>query len=336
MSFLKGLLKKNYISLRVIIIIFKTLALAPLTLTIRRSSNIHKNNRFIIKSSNSFYASMYNLIVTLASIVALPCFIIFYRDNPALSKIKNPCLQRLHLMTIDIGLHCMSTATVIFFYVKRKILVSIINKIIYVHNELKENLIYNSQWRDNTCEVLIVVLQIIITFIVNMRTFETKQQLSSFYNIAAGCILEGVVIQYALCVNFLRKLILSLNESLLSFANKVDESSNEFLHFNNNLHSDIIKQFIFIRKMQRFMYEITQELSNFYSFPILLAIISSCLWMIISLFIIIFYHNIKSPHTNFHNLFMLLVDSSWIFKEFIPILVLSCYITRIITEVCIQ
>ncbi|CAD6233357.1 GSCOCT00014105001.2-RA-CDS [Cotesia congregata] len=170
-------------------------------------------------------------------------------------------------MLIDIGLHCMSTITVILFYVKRKILVSIINKIIYVHNELKENRIYNSQWRDNTYEVLIVVMQIIIIFVVNMRAFETKQQLSSFYNIAAGCILEGVVIQYALCVNFLRKLIHSLNESLLSFANKVDESSNEFLHFNNNLHSDIIKKFIFIRKMQRCIYyEITQELSNFYSY----------------------------------------------------------------------
>ncbi|XP_044591499.1 putative gustatory receptor 2a [Cotesia glomerata] len=95
-----------------------------------------------------------------------------------------------------------------------------------------------------------------------------------------------------------------------------------------------MKNLIFIKKMHRSIFETIQMLSDFYSFPILLAIIFSCLWMIMSAYIIIFYYETKSNSHSYdsHRLFIVFVDSLWPLKDFVPILILTSYITKTATE----
>ncbi|XP_074097916.1 uncharacterized protein LOC141526735 [Cotesia typhae] len=86
--------------------------------------------------------------------------------------------------------------------------------------------------------------------------------------------------------------------------------------------------------MHRSIFDTIQMLSDFYSFPILLAIISSCLWMIMSVYIIILYNETKSYLHSYdlHGIFIVFVDSLWPLKDFFPILILTSYITKTITE----
>lgn len=340
MNCLKRHFQQNFFFLQILIIIFKVLGLAPFTFIFPRRSNTDKNHQSTIHTSYSITGSLYNILTSFVSVITV--IYVRYTKKQNVLNFKTANIQTLYLILIEIGVHCISTIIVIIFCFKQKILISIVNKIISVDNEIQKHLNQFNQLRDDNYQILVVLIHIIIPFLLNLKALNgDNYTVYVSYHIILGFTIDSLVIQYALFIHFLRKKIHKLNESFLLLANKTDQLTQEFLHSNNSLYNDNIKKFVFIRKTHRSVYEVAWELSDFYSLPILLAILFQCASIILSVYLSIlnYKQRIQTPENHGHfwlSIFNICFNLLWILRNIIPIIIVTSYITKTIAEVSIN
>lgn len=332
MDFTEVYSKSGIDSLRLILLIFKLLGIAPFSLNIVILKT-PKNSRIqrVLYFSTSKRGSIYNLLLILC---LLP--ITFYLA-PVIYHIDSPAQIDVVIGTSLFIAGNISVIIVLLIYIFRQgTIVSIAHRLVYMDKKLigkLSNICFQSSISDFIHERFILLTFLISGMIafVSQLTMPGDQPLFVI-SLIPNLFLYSSVIQYALILIYLQKQCQNLNKSLKLLENPIIKFQFDFNYVKTVPRYITMNNLYITREGHRVLNEISWKLSNFYGWTALIVITYSC----VSLIDLMYYFIISIDTMELPSLFWLSVINgiSWIVITIYPIFVLTSSVTGLITEVC--
>lgn len=251
-------------SLHLTIIFFKLFGLAPFTVTILPKSLNRKKS--IVCLSFSLTGNIYNFFLSLPSVFLLINLITNYH------KISSKfVLEKWVAMSI-----LWITPSIILYYCfKQREIIKIIEKLLELEYTLIDQFNQSvSQKQKNKYEIILCSTQIFLMIVYAILFIVQTKDFGILIIICSGFIINNLILQYTLLINYISKRLIFTNELLLSLTTFYEVDNNYRLIFVSNSSQDemILKSFILIREIQRSLYDIMKKSLKFYSCPILFAV----------------------------------------------------------------
>ncbi|KAK0164949.1 hypothetical protein PV328_003512 [Microctonus aethiopoides] len=221
----------------------------------------------------------------------------------------------------------------LFFNFNHKILLTIVNRIFLLEVELDKKLVKFKQINNGKLwlivpfiiQIFTFILIIIIAGLIDIDNIIQiiEQRLRIF-------IITSFIIQFDILIRYFRKIFSSLNKSLRSLVTHDTDSEHQIIIVASIPQTEtMIRSIQLISKSQRTLCEIFQDLSNFYSWPMLLVNTYFCVIMIYSAYDLVLplTSPIPSPST-----FIMIEKGLLAASYIIPVFILCLSLTTIMTE----
>lgn len=318
--------------LRIIHLIFKLLGLAPSNINILPLNRGEKRfNQVTVNFTKSTAASIYNLILFFVLLVQTYFFI---RDN-IIVYIDLPGQHDNFLKSIELIGNFEAMFILLFSNFNQKILLTIIHRIFLLEVELNKKLVKFKQINNGKLwlivpfiiQIFIFILIIIIAGLIDIDNIirNIGQRLRIF-------ILTSFIIQFVILLRYFRKIFSSLNKSLRSLVTHDTDSEHQIIIVASIPQTEtMIRSIQLISKSQRTLCEIFQDLSNFYSWPMLLVNSYFCIIMIYAGYDLVLPLTSPIPVAS---TFEIIEKGLQVGSYIIPIFILCLSLTTIMTEVC--
>lgn len=306
----------------------RILGIAPFHLQISPNNNYNNKNKQVpLKFWYSYVGSVYNVFLIICLLVSISFTLPLLAANSKADAI----------FSFEAGLslcsNFVSIIILLFYCIKQQKIIKLCNRIVDFENILAKELYNVGQLEEGKYyQIALIISHIIVTLltcgllvVVGHRIYIITEVLPEFY-------VAGVAIQYVTLLMFLKQRFYLLNQSLLVLTNS---SSNLFTNTISVTFNDTILQKIYVlRKSQRFLYEITIDVSKFYSRPILFAIpIFGCELVYNSYYGISPFLASTSNTNTKYNLLLSMTFAIWVVTNIFPIVTLTSCVTNIIVEV---
>lgn len=276
--------KTNILLLYLTTTFYKLLGLAPFSLkTLPVIRN--KTDQITIQFLGSFRAKLCNVI---GYFVVMPIELYYFCTTINYRVTEKNSTQYYFDIFLGIAVQILQVTIILLFTMKQKVIVTILNKLLYFESELVEKLNDLNQCYSGK------YLQ--ISIFIGFFSINLGHILSEYMVLKSNCLINIMIyifpefiiryltIQYAIVLIFIKKKYFILNESLLSLSNPKIEfrrrSVNDLTDVRNK--ENIIERLIFIRKAYHSLEAISAKVSEFYSMPICIAVGYYCLEVIYS------------------------------------------------------
>ncbi|XP_074105389.1 uncharacterized protein LOC141531451 [Cotesia typhae] len=318
---------------------FKVIGLAPYKLTILPSpQNKLNGQQFLGQTSYSLLGLIYNLVLPLTSIPTLYYWLPQVHKKTESSDTEMQ-MEAWREFFFGVTSHGTFIIIVLFCIVKQRVFIKVINRLFQFEKELADTF-YNTKNLPSGKPILIfvfsthlsaTVLNILTEFFAELKYITA---LDTVLFIIPEFVIGNLVIQYALILIFLENRFKGLNKLLLSL---VDTNCNEskcqrfFRIMSDSCNENVVRLIRYIRDAQRNLYEISDDFSKCYSWPMLLSITYFAAGIIYSSYEL--FQNITKSETN---ILVSINLALWVIKTMIPIVTLTCCVTKIINEVTLK
>ncbi|KAG8041575.1 hypothetical protein G9C98_002868, partial [Cotesia typhae] len=299
--------------------IFKIVGLSPWT-------NFQRTQKKSYIIQHSLFGTLYNLalIIAYCSYLGWSYEDLMPRKDQADSAFATTVGDNVHILGI-----VATTSIWLFFMVRQKLMIRIINKLEISSSMLQRCELYN--FRDNHAIYWILLSNFLVTtYLVVLEILVYKPILVPIRLIPA-LIHSWVLMQYSLLLDIVIKQFESIQSTILKLG---DVDSDIKLHTlfvtNVPLRKQITHEITKIRDVHRKMFNITEMISNFYGSPILVTIMYFGVSSVCYLYFIIlslFANNKGEITVNYYSF------SSWILIMVYGFVVLTSKVGRAIAQV---
>ncbi|CAD6232607.1 GSCOCT00014103001.2-RA-CDS, partial [Cotesia congregata] len=316
----------SFISLRLLIVLFKMFGLAPFaTKIVIDNENNQEKNTFKIEFSSSVLGSIYNLLIVLIILSEIIYnYILWPMDAYILLQIYN-LFKKIGLITI-----------ILSFLFRRKSLIKIIETLYAINNAFDQSDILRPLshrekfYRIVTVIVYLTISLILMTSYIISEIFYLKKN-SFIANI--NIVVEYAIIftigwfitQYSLLLIFVYHKLCMFNESFeLCFTgeNYSIDSQNCFVCENTLL------KFISLRKLYQNTYSALSDIARLYSLPILVAFV-----IIIPKLISVVNNTIDYNESRDESILLKVFNNLMMIFLYFPVINLTVFATKINEEV---
>lgn len=266
-------------------IFFKIIGLSPWAMDTGITSKNHKNKNRNYELNISYIGSSYNILLSLGMITFG-----FYRilgKLLAAASDKSPLLSVILKLTF-ITILCASLIPLIYI-IRQKKFISVNDRFKNVDRVL--NKCANYEIKKNHVNDFIFVINLFTTYclIIIMSLFYYPASRVFFQNLST-VISGGIIVQYAMIINRLEKRFKSINlaiSRLVEFKSKATQPQVSFV-----THKVLSRQSFFndienLKYAYMELWEMCQDIGNFYGVPILIAIFCFAAITIITVYLII-------------------------------------------------
>lgn len=322
--------KCDIILLRLILTIFKILGVAPFTV------NISVDNRKTLKQSNLLYfstsitGSLYNVTLSLCLLLVI------YFLTPIILNLEQSKIGIMFTTSLFIGCNIMVITILLIYVIRQRDIVKIANQLVNLNTKLIAILLYDDVDNKPNNSKFYYTSTIIIYGMSFTLLLTTQVIGTSIFAITLipQFLLVWSTIQYALIVKYLQQLFKVVNKSLNLLENCAFERENLVINLAPNLmRHKIMKDLCDIRKAHRILYDISRQVSEFYSLPSLLVSTYACTGTMYSSyhFVISFFRDtVQLSYVRFFN------SVFWIVQPILPTIILADSVNGHITEVSIN
>lgn len=324
--------------LRLIVIFFKLIGLAPFNIIILPVCS-NKNRLMEINFVKSILGLIYNYFLSIYFFLIMCLYLpnLYDQNIWNISKIQ---------ISYEIGLSFFANSgamiIILIYNYNQEILIMVFNRLVHLEtiliNEFNNSHQVQQSLSGKCHQTITIGIYIIINIVLLISELIRYNAHQIFYVVRLalpGFFIGSMIIQYTLIVIFIKNKFYYLNELLLSSENpmkqrKVNSNVN---NIRASLENKLLNEFKIIRKTQRALYEVSWDLVEFYSLPTLLAIAIAFIQLVYHCYFFV------SPLLKFSNLppaVIIINDIMWIMKDVFPIVILTTTISQFIIEVCIN
>ncbi|KAK0167780.1 hypothetical protein PV327_001644 [Microctonus hyperodae] len=220
----------------------------------------------------------------------------------------------------------------------QEILINVFNRLVHLETILTNEFNHSFQVQEllsaKCHQIMAITIHIIINIVLLISELIRYNAHQFFYVVRLalpGFFIGSMIIQYTLIIIFMKNKFRYLNELLLSSENpikqlQVDSSVN---NIRASLENKLLNDFKIIRKAQRVLYEVSWDLIEFYSLPVLLAIAIAFIQLVYHCY---FFVSPLLKTSEFPPPVIIINDIMWIMKDVFPIIVLTTTISQFIIE----
>lgn len=320
MIFILNYTKHQVKLIRTMIIIFKLLGLAPFTTEIMPTVT-NKRQQLKVAFNYSFIGSLYNLIL---SVYFLSTIYIFTLP----SKHKNlPTIDRFARTSLTIIENSIYTAIILSFCFKQKKYIEIITQLLQVQNNLRLNVLVH-KIKYNNITLLILIFQITVTLMLFISEIyaDGYLKLSTLVHTVPTLVIATTVISYTNLLIITFNLFKIVNKSFKRVTKK-NECVTEY-EIEKNRHS--FRELVLLRETNREIYHVLKKITGYYSKPMLVIVVHFYASVTYSFYLLVL--KILSSVNMTTNGYIL--QSLWMINSVIPIIYITSYISKNISEVC--
>ncbi|XP_057333905.1 putative gustatory receptor 28b [Microplitis mediator] len=308
--------------LECIIIFFKIFGLAPFNVTISPKSDGGKQpSVFLVYSLKG---NIYNIILSLVSSYLL----IHYIRN--FQKLEHYILDKWVIM----GVLFVAPVIILYYCLKQQELIKIINQLSKLESKLVEqfNQSVPRNRKNMKYEIKLFTAQILFMIIYGVTVYMKFKKMSTLIIIFSGSIINILLFQYALLINYINKRLTYMNELLSSLIMLYDVDNNyrDIIFITSTTQDDMIfRTIILVRELQRKLCEIFKSLSKFYSWPILIGVLLFCGRLIY--FSFKFMESLFGTRIRF-DIISLIKEPANVLKEIFIIVILTHHMNQVTLE----
>lgn len=318
----------SFISLRLLIVLFKVFGLAPFAtnIVINNENNLEKNT-FKIEFSSSVLGSIYNLLLILIILIELIYnYILWPIDAYILLHIYN-LFKKIGLITI-----------ILSFLLRQKSLIKIIETLYAINNAFDQSDILRPLLRREKFYRIVTVIVYLTISLILMTSYILSEifylQKNSFIaNI--NIVVEYAIIftigwfitQYSLLLIFVYHKLCMFNES---FALCFTEENYSIDSQNCFVCENALIKFTSLRKLYQSTYSALSDIARIYSLPILVAFI-----IIIPKLISVVNNTIDYNESRDESILLKVFNNLMMIFLYFPVINLTVFATKINEEVCI-
>ncbi|KAG8035607.1 hypothetical protein G9C98_001035, partial [Cotesia typhae] len=318
----------SFISLRLIIVLFKVFGLAPFaTKVVINNENNQEKNTFKIEFSSSVLGSIYNLLLVLIILIELIYnYILWPIDAYVLLHIYN-LFKKIGLITI-----------ILSFLLRQKSLIKIIKALYTINNALDQSDILRPLSRREKFYRIVTVIFYLTISLILMTSYTLSEifylQKNSFIaNI--NIVVEYVIIftvgwfitQYSLLLIFAYHKLCMFNESFALFFTGENNPINSPDSFEGE---NTLLKFSSLRKLYQSTYSALSDIARIYSLPIFVAFV-----IIIPKLINVLNNTIDYNESRDESIFFKIFNNLMMIFLYFPVINLTVFATKINEEVCI-
>lgn len=312
---------------RFVLMTFKILGLAPFSMKVER-----KNGNIMIKLCHSWLGKIYNILLILLPVISTQMTLNDVYKNREIDGIETGfTVAVVCLFNILFGI------IIIFYCYNQDGMVVIVNRLIYIDNKFNKQLNATHYFRNKKYIGLsFYIMYILINIIARIAsskggTFKLVRMIGPVISIfVAGCF----IIQYTVMLIYLESKFHSLNEWLCLMANPKShiefQNNTEYITYKNLMTNNLLAN----QKAQRILFEISREFSDLFGWPIFFSITFSCTKLIYSTYKCISPLFFMTDSSKMQ--ITIIVYLTQMVKDLFPMIILSIYGTKIITEVGIS
>lgn len=324
-------LKFDMLLLRLIMLLFKFMGVAPFNFNNLTIIRLNKKTTDL-NLSRSRIGSIYNIFL------ALCLLLLIYFIMPLLyaEKSRSSVVAQPFRITVFIGSSLIVIIITLFYVLRQKQIVTIINQLIQLNNELTKKLFNTCKTQnDKFQQILIFMIFIIVIIFISVTEMPRngKRKLSDLI-VISELFIPCSMIQYTIILIYLTKQFKLLNNKFDLLVNPAVTLKYNYFHITAYQYNRIVREFNIISKAYRILYEITCKLSNFYSFPSLFVCIYSFIGLMYSSYSMTSY--ILPNGKSFPPFINIINDILWIIQPIFPIIVLTGSVNGLNAEVCIS
>lgn len=311
--------KFDIVLIRVMVMMFKLIGMAPYTINI---STTERRIKFYF--STSWLGTIYNIFLLLFSLMML------YLLTPFIYRKNN---TQISLSTGLFIIRCVCMALILLIYIfRQRDTVTIFNRLVVLEVKLIDELfhIYHLK-REKFYNIMFVVYIIINILLFIIACYWSRSYI--LIGIINDFILGLPLWQHSLLLIYLQNRIKSLNKSLESLKNPYMDFGQPLIRATAIYRRKIKEDIVLIRKMHRQYYELSHAICDIYTWSSLIVIIERFLALIHALYKLLIQIRLisHSGSTTIKDL-----QIFWIVTRVLPILALTDSVTRLNSEVCEQ
>lgn len=309
---------------------YKIIGLAPIRLNQSTSISTSKENTWFIFSL--FRAIFRYDFMIIIAIISLNIFRMWSGVGNNLEKSR---ITMILLGGLEYGFMWTGVIILLTYYTKQKFIKNLVKRFITLkfNSSNPINIYYsnNAKWR--SCFFFFNELITSACSSIFDGLLEEKLTINWIGGELCYSIVILFVTQYALILNVIRDRFVAVNEELMTIIVKYENKERTSAILRNQLILCNAKDILLIKLIRNYenLMEICGEISDFFSFPIFLAIaiatysiIVNTYWSMVTLVLSVWQHNML--YTN-------IAAISWFVNTFFPVVALTTSVTGINTEV---
>ncbi|XP_057334055.1 putative gustatory receptor 28b [Microplitis mediator] len=181
-------------------------------------------------------------------------------------------------------------------------------------------------------EIKLFTAQILLMLIYCVTIYIKFKEMNKLIIIFSGFIINILLFQYALLINYINKRLTYMNELLSSLIMLYDVDNNyrDIIFITSTTQDDMIfRTIILVRELQRKLCEIFKSLSKFYSRPILIGVLLFCVRLIHYSFV--FLKRFFGTKSRF-DIVLLIKEPATVLKEIFIIVILTHHMNQLTLE----
>lgn len=260
----------KYILFYCYLIIFKITGLAPwkVDISLIFDSDDYINNEQIYPFEISNYGFLYSafLLITMSAYI-----ISLYRSSLWSQMYTHTSFMRIIGKSLVIFSNLVTIIRWFFFVLRQNMIIKSLNELYSVHNIFKRS----EHKFENIYSLYIIFFINLILCCVVMVVGGWTAPLLSMPCWSVPCVINSwILIQYAVILTIVNKHIKWVNEKILKLGNiDTDVNCKTLFDTKTPLGEPIIKDIINMNYVHKKLCDISQDIENFYAFPVLLGII---------------------------------------------------------------
>ncbi|KAH0555596.1 hypothetical protein KQX54_020309 [Cotesia glomerata] len=298
---------------------FKIFGLAPFRVSFLRKRYLGKPK---ISFHHSWKGTIYNFVLLLPMVVELVSLIVKF----------SVYLQKEFLaLWISLAILWVTPVILLYFCFNQRKSIEILGKLVEIEYDLTDsfNRSVSRKHKNLNYEISLFIPQILFSVIHTTHIIVKLRSYGLFVIITSGFMINNLILLYALLINFITKRYDFINEMLLTSIFRDKKTDLTFLT-SSSQNEMTLKTLILIRKQQRKLYQVCKDVSNFFSWPILLAVVLFCVRLIFYSFIFAKRMFICSSEID---LMTLISEPATLAKEIFVILVLAHHMSQFTFEI---
>ncbi|CAG5075468.1 Protein of unknown function, partial [Cotesia congregata] len=248
---------------------FKISGLAPFRVSFLRKRYLGKPR---ISFHHSWKGTICNIVLLLPMVVELVTGIV---------KFKIYSQKGLLGLWISLAILWVIPVILLYFCFNQQKSIEILGKLVEIEYDLTDrfNRSVSRKHKNLNYEISLFIPQILFLVIHTTYIIIKFRSYGLFVIIISGFIINNLFLLYALLINFITKRYDFINEMLLTLIFRDQKTDLTFLT-SSSQNEMTLKTLILIRKLQRKLYQVCKDVSNFFSWPILLVVILFCVRLI--------------------------------------------------------